>query len=114
MTTALETFKSFSKAKEKNKLDCDKVKLVVAEYYNISVAQLTGKLRNSNIVLARQIAMYLCRTMLDESYKKIGEEFGGKDHSTVISSIEKVEKMLKQNSDYLIAINEIKEIVKNS
>ena len=40
------------------------------------------------------------------------EEFGGKDHSTVISSIAKVEKMLKENSDYLIAINEIKEIIK--
>ena len=67
---------------------------------------------NTNIVLARQIAMYLCRTMLDCSFKKIGEEFGGKDHSTVIASIAKVEKMLKENSDYLIAINEIKEIIK--
>ena len=56
--------------------------------------------------------MYLCRTMLDTPLQKIGEEFGGKDHSTVISSIQKVEKMLKQNSDYLIAINEIKEIIK--
>jgi chromosomal replication initiator protein len=112
MTTALETFKSFSKNKEKNKLDCDLIQLVVAEYYNISVSQLKGKLRNTNIVLARQIAMYLCRTMLDCSFKKIGEEFGGKDHSTVIASIAKVEKMLKENSDYLIAINEIKEIIK--
>lgn len=112
MTTALETFKSFSKNKEKNKLDCDLIQLVVAEYYNISVSQLKGKLRNTNIVLARQIAMYLCRTMLDCSFKKIGEEFGGKDHSTVIASISKVEKMLKENSDYLIAINEIKEIIK--
>jgi chromosomal replication initiator protein len=50
--------------------------------------------------------------MLDCSFKKIGEEFGGKDHSTVIASIAKVEKMLKENSDYLIAINEIKEIIK--
>ena len=68
MTTALETFKSFSKNKEKNKLDCDLIQLVVAEYYNISVSQLKGKLRNTNIVLARQIAMYLCRTMLDCSF----------------------------------------------
>jgi len=112
MSTALETFKSFSKVKEKNSLDCSKIKLVVAEYYNISVSQLSGKLRNSNIVTARHIAMYLCRNLLDAPLSKIGEEFGGKDHSTVISSINKVEKMLKQNSDYLIAIDEIKEIIK--
>ena len=112
MDIALETFKSFSKAKERNSLDCERIKLVVAEYYNISVNQLTGKLRNSNIVTARHIAMYLCRTMLDTPFMKIGEEFGGKDHSTVMNAIEKVEKLCKQNSDYLIAIDEIKNIIK--
>lgn len=114
MDVALETFKSFSSAKKRNTLDCDKIKIVVSEYYNISIAQLTSKLRNPNIVIARQIAMYLCRTMLDTPLKKIGEEFGGKDHTTVMSSISKVENLLKQNSDYFIAIEELKNIIKKS
>jgi chromosomal replication initiator protein len=60
----------------KNKVD--KVQQIVANHYKISMEELKGKKRTSNVATARQIAMYICRTYLDESFPKIGIEFGGK------------------------------------
>ena len=85
---------------------------VVADYYNLSPAQLTGKIRTNQIALARHIAMYLCRTLLDAQYVKIGEAFGGKDHATVMSAITKVGKMLKTDQSLAGAISDIEERLK--
>jgi chromosomal replication initiator protein len=79
----------------KNKVD--KVQQIVANHYKISMEELKGKKRTSNVATARQIAMYICRTYLDESFPKIGIEFGGKDHSTVIHSVDKIKNELKNN-----------------
>ncbi len=112
MQVALETFKSFSKIQEKNAVTIDKIKMAVSEYYSISPSQLESRQRTSNITVARHIAMYLCRSMLNVSLAKIGDEFGGKDHTTVISACEKVEKMLKENPDYIQAIEDLKKLIK--
>lgn len=108
---ALETFKSFSAIKDRNTVSCEKIKLVVAEYYNISPNQLVSKLRTSNLVTARHIAIYLCRTMLDLPLQKIGEEFGGRDHSTIINACDKVDRLLKKDQDYVIVINNLKKLI---
>jgi len=63
----------------------------VADYYNLTPSQLTGKIRTSQIAMARHISMYLIRTMLDMPFLKIGSLFGGKDHSTVMNAVSKVE-----------------------
>ena len=94
-------------------LDSDKIKDIVAEYYNVSVSQLESRLRTSNIVVARHIAMYLCRDLLNMPLIKIGEEFGGKDHTTVINACEKVTKMCKTDSNYKQAVDELKKLLKN-
>lgn len=112
MELAMHTFKQPG-AKINKGLSIEKIKMVVGEYYNIPVSRLEGNRRNAEIVVPRQIAMYLCKQLLDVSLNKIGEEFGGKDHSTVINSISKVEKLLKENSDYYVAIDEIKNLLKN-
>ena len=52
--------------------------------------------------------MYLCRTMTDESFPRIGIEFGGKDHSTVMHSVEKIEKEIKENKDLANQIEKLK------
>lgn len=80
---------------------------VVADYYNLTPSILTGKTRTGQIALARHIAMYLIRKHLDIPLKKIGEMFGGKDHTTVMSGIEKVEKELKTNVQFKKAIEEL-------
>ena len=91
-------------AKEMNE---QKIINVVADYYNLVPNQLTSKIRTGQIALARHIAMYLMRTLLDVPFKKIGDALGGKDHSTVISGVEKVEKELKTNIQLQEAVNEL-------
>ena len=80
---------------------------VVADYYNLTSSQLTGKIRTGQIALARHIAMYLIRIKLDVPLKKIGDMFGGKDHTTVMSGISKVEKELKTNDTLKTAVEEL-------
>lgn len=114
MNLALEAFKDDSKVTitTTGKLTADKIKKTVAEYYNLSLAQLVSKSRMSNIAMARHISMYLIRDLLNMSYIKIGEEFGGRDHSTVMTACDKVSRMLKKDAKYREAIVEIKDMLK--
>ena len=82
---------------------------IVADYYNLTPSMLTSKTRVSQITLARHIAMYLIRKHLDVPLKKIGDTFGGKDHTTVMSGIEKVEKELKTDEQLKKAIEELEQ-----
>ena len=100
------------KSHEDRQLDCEKIKSVVSEYYNISPAQLSSKIRTNNLIIPRHIAMYLCRELLDISLSQIGKEFGGRDHTTVINGCNKVDKLLKENEDYIVVIKEINEVDK--
>ncbi len=96
----------------KNELTIPTVRKAVCDYYNLTKQQITSANRTKNISSARQIAMYLCRKLLDATYEDIGREFGGRDHSTVMSSIEVVEKKIKTDPLYLKAINEIESRIK--
>lgn len=89
----------------KNKVD--KIQQLVANNYNISVDDLKSKKRAAAIALPRQIAMYICRTHLNEPLQKIGIEFGGKDHTTVMHSVEKIEKKIKENAEFKLEIDKI-------
>jgi chromosomal replication initiator protein len=68
----------------------------VAEYYRQPVELLRGKSRQRPLVLARQIAMYVMRDLTDLSYPAIAREFGGRDHTTVIHAVSKVERLMKE------------------
>ena len=93
-------------------LSATKIINVTADYYNLAPSQLTGKIRTGEIALARHMAMYLIRYNTDLPLKKIGELFGGKDHTTVMNAIEKVEKELKTNTQIKEAIAELKKRLK--
>ena len=67
----------------------------VAEHFNISPADIISNKRSNNIAVPRQIAMYLCRQIVDTPYKEIGEYMGKRDHSTVIHGVNKIEDELK-------------------
>lgn len=73
------------------------IQQVVAEYYNIRVEDIQGSKKPKNIAFPRQVSMYLCRKLLDISLPKIGESFGGRDHTTVIYAISKIEKQLESD-----------------
>lgn len=101
-----------SSSKDKSKLDESKIIRTVADFYNLSPSQITGKNRTSQIALARHIAMYLIRKTLNTPYAKIGALFGGKDHATVINGVMKVEREWKTNPDLQKAIEALESRLK--
>ncbi len=105
---AIEALKDFNTVSIVEKNDVHRIQKIVSEYFQISVEDIRSKKRSSNISFPRQIAMYLCRTMTNESFPKIGIEFGGKDHSTVMHSVEKIEKEIRENSDLANIIEKLK------
>ena len=109
---AIEALKDFISKGLSEKNDITRIQKIVAEYFQISVEDIRSKKRSSNISFPRQIAMYLCRKLTNESFPKIGTEFGGKDHSTVMHSVEKIEQEIKNNSDLASIIKKLENDLK--
>lgn len=84
------------------------IQKTVGEHYNIRLEDFTAKKRTRAIAFPRQIAMYLSRELTDFSLPKIGSEFGGRDHSTVIHAHEKISKQLKDDSNLQQDVQDIK------
>ena len=94
------------------KNNIQKIQSIVADYYQIDVADMKSKKRTNKIAFPRQIAMYLSRIMTDESFPRIGIEFGGKDHSTIIHACEKIEEDMKEDKNLETIINTLKQKIK--
>ena len=105
---AIEALKDYVNKGIGEKNDVHRIQRIVSDYFQISVEDIRSKKRSANISFPRQIAMYLCREMTSESFPKIGIEFGGKDHSTVMHSVEKIEKEIKDNKDIANIIEKLK------
>ena len=86
------------------------IQKTVGEHYNIRLEDFTAKKRTRAIAFPRQIAMYLSRELTDSSLPKIGIEFGGRDHSTVIHAHEKISKLLKEDQNLQQDLKDIKTI----
>ena len=80
---------------------------IVSNHYNVTIDDLKGKKRNSNITIPRQIAMYISRVYLEESLPKIASEFGGKDHTTVMHSVDKIKKEVEKDENLNIDIQRL-------
>lgn len=91
------------------KNDIHRIQMVVSDYFHIKVDDLKGKKRSKAIAFPRQIAIFLCRTMTNESFPRIGGYFGGRDHSTIIHSYDKINEDLKKNDQVKDIIKDIKE-----
>lgn len=89
----------------KNKID--QVQQVVSHHYNISVDDIKSKKRMTEIAIPRQIAMYICRTIYNEPLTRIGLMFGGKNHTTVMHSVEKIKNEIMNDSNLEAEINKI-------
>ena len=105
---ANEALKDFINKNIYSENSIQNIQKVVADFYNITIDDLKGKKRSANIAYPRQIGMYLSRMLTDETFPRIGLEFGGRDHSTVIHACDKIEGDLKSNKKLELEINEIK------
>lgn len=105
---AIEALKEYTNSGLFTPNSIGKIQQCVSKYFNLSVDDLKGKKRNATITNARHIAFYLCRMMTDESYVRIGAEFGNRDHATAIHSFEKIKKDMEKDKELVNQIIEIK------
>ncbi len=95
-------------------ISADYIQEIVSKYFNIDKKDLISTKKSNDIVYPRQIAMYLCRAVGQMSFPKIGEEFGKRDHTTVMHAYKKIEKELKENSNTKLIVESVKNIIKDS
>ena len=112
LNLAIDALKDYLSKSSFVKNNIQKIQQVVAEYYNITVEDLKSKKRKADIAFPRQVAIYLCRTLTDESFPKIGIQFGGRDHSTVMHSVDKIDNELKTNPQFKDIIDALKSKIK--
>lgn len=96
---ASEALKDIISNKTVKHITIDLIQDVVANYFNMKVDELKSQRRTRNVAYPRQLAMYLCRKLTDTSLPKIGEEFGGRDHTTVIHAYEKISESSKKDEE---------------
>ena len=111
LDTAIDALKDQLTDRSVYKNDVHRIQTVVCDYFKITLDDIKGKKRSQNINYPRQVAIYLCRTLANESFPKIGTYFGGRDHSTIMSSYRKIESDLKTNEQLKIVIKELKQML---
>lgn len=102
-----EALKDIISNKQNKNVTIDVIQDVVAAYFNLRIEDLKSQRRTRNVAYPRQIAMYLSRKLTDMSLPKIGEEFGGRDHSTVIHAYEKISDSLNTDESLQHTVNDI-------
>lgn len=96
---AMDALKDILSKKDKKELNSDYIKEVVAKEFNIKIDDFSAKSRDKLRAYPRQIAMYLCRELTDMSLPKIGDEFGGRDHTTVMHACNKIKDDIDNKKD---------------
>jgi len=104
---ASEALRDIISKKNSKQITIDSIQETVANYYNLRIDDFKSKRRTKNVAFPRQIAMFLSRKLTDMSLPKIGEEFGGRDHTTVIHAYEKISKDLEEDEGLKETISEL-------
>ena len=86
----------------------------MSEHFNVSVDDISSKKRDKEFALPRQIIMYLCRNMTTETYQNIAALLGKKDHTTIISGVKKIEKLMESDSELKNKVDIIKKKISPS
>ncbi len=110
---AAEALKSIIPNSKPKVITIHEIQKVVSEHYGIKMEDFAAKKRTKSIAFPRQIAMYLSRELTDSSLPKIGEEFGGRDHTTVIHAHEKISKLIKSDPEFEKQIKELENKIKS-
>ena len=108
---AQEALKNIVSARKK--ISIKEIQDAISNFYNVSISELKSKGKSKNIAYPRQIAMYIAKTITDESFPSIGNAFGGRDHSTVIHAHNKIKEEIITNSELKKAIDDIIAMINN-
>ena len=98
---------------KENVISADYIQDVVANYFKIDKKDIISSKKSNDIAYPRQIAMYLCRTVGQMSFPRIGNDFGGRDHTTVMHAHKKIEKDIKENTNTKLIVDSLKTIITN-
>jgi chromosomal replication initiator protein len=110
-TLAEESFRGISNQPIEHEVSIIRIQQLVAQHYKIDVENLKARSNVRHVLLPRQVAMYLCKRLAKKSYPEIAKHFGGKHHTTVIHSVEKIEKEMNSNGDLAATLNRLIEAV---
>jgi chromosomal replication initiator protein len=111
VSLAMEAMRDMSAAKDKNLITTRLIMQCVCEYCGVTMQDLTSNKRNRQVTLPRQIAMFLTRELTAESLPHIGGEFGGRDHSTVLHSTDKIKEELITNPSVKQIVEDLRKII---
>ena len=112
--TTVRAVRDILRAKENFLPSADTIIQEVARFYELDAAAITGQSQNKEISTARNVAMYIIREMTQLSLAEIGQQFGGRHHSTVLNSINRVEKMMKAQPELMEIIRDITNAVNSA
>jgi chromosomal replication initiator protein len=113
MELCSEALKDIIPSSQPKIISVNLIKNIVADYYNLKLDEFKTKKRTRNIAFPRQVAMYLCRELTDLSLPKIGEEFGGRDHTTVIHAYDKISQNIKSDPQLEATVKSLIEQINN-
>ncbi|MDC7235353.1 MAG: chromosomal replication initiator protein DnaA [Spirochaetales bacterium] len=111
---AKQQLKQFFSSPIQTNITIDKIQKQVSEYFNVTLSDLKGKKRTKQITFPRQIAMYIIREITDFSTTEIGLEFGGRDHTTVMHSCQRIEDRIKTDSTIEPTVQELIRSIKET
>lgn len=111
MDLVQEVLKSILNNPNRPSLTHKKILSMVSKFYNLPQSEIIGQKRNKEIVLPRQVSIFLLRKEMSLSYPKIGEIMGGRDHTTIMHGYEKMEKLIKEDEELLTDIAKVKDML---
>lgn len=114
LSLARDTLKDLLPTGPNKRVSIDMIQKEVCKTFGIAISDLKGDKRSQKIVFPRQISMYLCRELTDSSLPKIGRAFGGRDHSTVIHSCDKISRLLKEEREVFDLVQRVTSKLKRS
>ncbi len=114
LDTANRILSDYFQSTQKRKIDADYIIKQVENFFNLKDDDIKGSRRNKEFTYPRQIAMYICRELTQLSLPEIGKEFGGRDHSTVMHSINKIKDVMQKDLDSMRTINDLIKNIKSN
>jgi len=115
MATASEALKDILPPPGPRRITIESIQKEVCKFYGLELSEMLSKKRNKNVVVPRQVAMFLCRKLTDASLPLIGDQFGGRDHTTVMHSLDKVNREISEQPELAETVEKLsKQIDPNS
>jgi chromosomal replication initiator protein len=94
------------------RITIDEIQRKVAEHYNLRLTDMHSARRSRNVARPRQVAMYLCKKLTTRSLPEIGRKFGGRDHTTVMHAVKKVEELMGEDGLFADEVNGVRRVLK--